>query len=185
MASPTQWTWVYVNSGSWWWTGRPGVLQSVGSQRVGHDWATELNWNCYYINVIHFCLFNNVLNFTSILKFFWFPLWASLVAQLVKNPPATWETWVQSLGWKDPPGAGRDYPLQCSGISLMLSSLIHEVRMHECVLSHFSRVWVFMTQWTIARQAPLSLGVSRQGYWRELPHLPPGIFPTQGWKPHL
>ena len=41
MASPTQWTWVWVNSGSWWWTGRLGVLQSMGSQRVGHDWATE------------------------------------------------------------------------------------------------------------------------------------------------
>ena len=44
MASPTQWTWVWVNSGSWRWSGRPGVLQSMGSQRVGHDWATELNW---------------------------------------------------------------------------------------------------------------------------------------------
>ena len=42
MASPTQRTWVWVNSGSWWWTGRPGVLQSTGSQRVRHDWATEL-----------------------------------------------------------------------------------------------------------------------------------------------
>ena len=44
MASPTRWTWVWVNSGSWWWTGRPGVLQFLGLQRVGHDWATELNW---------------------------------------------------------------------------------------------------------------------------------------------
>ena len=44
MASPTWWTWVWVNSGSWWWTGRPGVLWFMGSQRVGHDWATELNW---------------------------------------------------------------------------------------------------------------------------------------------
>jgi len=43
MASLTQWMWVWVNSGSFWWTGRPGVLQSMGSQRVGHDWATELN----------------------------------------------------------------------------------------------------------------------------------------------
>ena len=43
-ASPTQWPWVWVNSRSWWWTGRPGVLQSMGSQRVGHYWATELNW---------------------------------------------------------------------------------------------------------------------------------------------
>ena len=44
MASPTQWTWVWVDSGSWWWTGRPGMLQFMGSQRVGCDWATELNW---------------------------------------------------------------------------------------------------------------------------------------------
>ena len=44
MASPTQWTWAWVNSRSWWWTGRPGMLQSMGSQRVGHDWVTELNW---------------------------------------------------------------------------------------------------------------------------------------------
>ena len=42
MASPTQWTWVWVDSGSWWWTGRPGVLRFMGLQRVGHDWATEL-----------------------------------------------------------------------------------------------------------------------------------------------
>ena len=45
MASPTWWTWVWVNSGSWWWTGRPGVLQFMGSQRVGHDWATDLIWS--------------------------------------------------------------------------------------------------------------------------------------------
>ena len=45
MALPTQWTWVWVNSGNWWWIGRPGLLQSMGSQRVGHDWATELNRN--------------------------------------------------------------------------------------------------------------------------------------------
>ena len=44
MASLTRWTWVWVNSGSWWWTGRPGVLRFMGSQRVGHDCVTELNW---------------------------------------------------------------------------------------------------------------------------------------------
>ena len=44
MASPTWWTWVWVDSGSWWWTGRLGVLRFMGSQRVGHEWATELNW---------------------------------------------------------------------------------------------------------------------------------------------
>ena len=47
MASWTQWTWVWVNSGRWWWTGRLGVLRFMGSQRVGHDWETELNWNVY------------------------------------------------------------------------------------------------------------------------------------------
>ena len=44
MASRTRWTWVWVNSGRWWWTGRPGVLRFMGSQIVRHDWATELNW---------------------------------------------------------------------------------------------------------------------------------------------
>ena len=44
VASLTQWTWVWAASTSWWWTGKPGVLHSMGSQRVGHDWATELNW---------------------------------------------------------------------------------------------------------------------------------------------
>ena len=44
MASRTRWMWVWVNSGSWWWTGRPGMLQFMGLQRVRHDWVTELNW---------------------------------------------------------------------------------------------------------------------------------------------
>ena len=49
MASPTQWTWVWVNSGRWWWTGRPGVLRFTGSQRVRDDWVTELNWTEIHI----------------------------------------------------------------------------------------------------------------------------------------
>ena len=47
MASPTWWTWVWVNSRSWWWIGRPGVLQFMGLWRVGHDWVTELNWTLW------------------------------------------------------------------------------------------------------------------------------------------
>ena len=50
MASLTRWTWVSVNSGTWCWTGRPGVLRFMGLQRVGHNWATELNWNCNQMN---------------------------------------------------------------------------------------------------------------------------------------
>ena len=50
MASLTQCTWVWVNSGSWWWTGKPDVLQSMWLQRLGHHWAAELNWTEQ-----HFC----------------------------------------------------------------------------------------------------------------------------------
>ena len=59
MVSLTQWTWVWVNSGTWWRTGRPGVLQFMGLQRVGHDWATELNWTeCAHFPFILRNLFN-------------------------------------------------------------------------------------------------------------------------------
>ena len=48
MVPLAQWTWIWLNSGSWWWTGRPGVLLYMGSQKVGQDWATELNWTEQY-----------------------------------------------------------------------------------------------------------------------------------------
>ena len=72
MASQTRWTCVWVNSGSWWWTGRPGVLQFMGSQRVRHDWATELNWTelcscytslhctCFFMITLIFLLFSKI-----------------------------------------------------------------------------------------------------------------------------
>ena len=60
MVSPTQWTWVWASCRRWWWTGKPGVLQSMGSQRVGHDWGTELNWTditwSHYIDEEVLCL---------------------------------------------------------------------------------------------------------------------------------
>ena len=53
-ASLTRWTWVWVNSGSWWWTGRPGVLRFMGSKSVGYDWATKLNWtDTFYLASIY------------------------------------------------------------------------------------------------------------------------------------
>ena len=57
----TQWTWVWASSRSWWWTGKPGVLQSIGSQRVRHDWATELNWltKRSLIQILQILLFRN------------------------------------------------------------------------------------------------------------------------------
>ena len=53
MASPTRWTWVWVNSWSWWWTGRSGVLRFMGSQRVRHDCVTKLNWTEWQFNIRH------------------------------------------------------------------------------------------------------------------------------------
>ena len=55
VASPTRWTWVWVNSGSWWWTVKPGVLWFMGSQKVRHDWATELNQQILFCKGM--CLF--------------------------------------------------------------------------------------------------------------------------------
>ena len=56
--SPTQWTWVWVNSGSWWWKRRPGVLQSMGSQRVGHAWGTKhsthTHTHAYNVCIVHY-----------------------------------------------------------------------------------------------------------------------------------
>ena len=63
LASPTQWTWVWVDSGSWWWTGRPGVLRYLWSHRVKHDWATELNWT-------GFSIFTKLHNITLIWEYF-------------------------------------------------------------------------------------------------------------------
>ena len=62
MASPTRWTWVWVDSRRWWWTGSPGVLWFMGSQRVGHDWATELSdQNCSSLlpNYQKYCCLEN------------------------------------------------------------------------------------------------------------------------------
>ena len=81
MASLTQWTWVWVGSRRWWWTGRPGVLQFMGSQRVRHGWASELNWI--------------ELNWTTV----------SLglpCSSRVKSSPAMQETTVWFLGQEDP-----------------------------------------------------------------------------------
>ena len=68
MASPTQWTWVWVNSESWWCTGRPGVLQSMGLQIVGHNWTTELNWSESIKELLcfHFSLWKSLPEFTLV-----------------------------------------------------------------------------------------------------------------------
>ena len=72
---------IWVNSGSWWWTGRPGVLRSMGSQRVGHDWATELNWtepSCWGFS---FALGHGVSPQS----------WSSAVQPLLQHLPSCWD----------------------------------------------------------------------------------------------
>ena len=63
--------------------------------------------------------------------------WASLVAQLVKNPPAVQETWLRSLGWEDPPGEEQGYPLQYSGLENSLDCIVHGVAKSRTQLSDF------------------------------------------------
>jgi len=83
MASLTRWTWVWVNSRSWWWTGRPGVLQSMGSQRVGHDWATELSWV-----------------FTSACMLIWEAEWLSGTEPTCQCRRHGFDPWVRKIPWR-------------------------------------------------------------------------------------
>ena len=100
----------WPSSGSWWWTGKPGMLQSMGPQRVRHDWVTEMNWTCvvksvdsgarlsgsaFWLLLSSYSTLGNLLKPTRSFR-------ASLVSQLVKNPSAMWETWVWYLSWEDP-----------------------------------------------------------------------------------
>ena len=71
MASVAWWTWVWASSGSWWWTGKPCMLQSTGSQSVGHNWMTELNWSLTLPTKINLTLWSPL--FISI-TFLWFLL---------------------------------------------------------------------------------------------------------------
>ena len=66
MASPIQWTWIWASYGSWWWTGKPGLLQSMGLQRVRHNWATELNWKHWRSWCHRSCLRTQVRTFAGI-----------------------------------------------------------------------------------------------------------------------
>ena len=85
-ASLTPWTWVCVNSGSWWWIGRPGVLRFMGSHRVGHDWATELNWTDWQA---HFPVFWSSYNF----PFRFLKLFFKSIFFLIYNFSETTEPW--------------------------------------------------------------------------------------------
>ena len=127
MASLTRWTWVQVNSGSWWWTGRPGMLRFMGSQRVGHDWATKLNW-------------------AELAGLFATP------RTVGKAPlPTEFSRWNLSN-----PGSSQSLFLhwQVDSLPLMPPEKPHK-RFCACMLSCFSHVLLFSTLWIVACKAPL------------------------------
>ena len=98
------------------------------------------------------------------------------MAQMVKNLPAMWENWVQSLGLGRSTGEGNGYRLQYSDLENSMDRKKVKVKS----LSHVS---LFATLWTAAHQAPLSMGFSRQEYWSGLPFPSPGDLPNPGIKP--
>ena len=83
MASPTQWTWVWINSGSWWWTEKPGVLQSIGLQRAGHECVTELYWTDTILD------FRKYLNITLEFSKFAWVLYMKTAIACSTLPPST------------------------------------------------------------------------------------------------
>ena len=121
MASPTWWTWLWASSGSWWWTRKPVLLQSMGSQRAGHKWTTE----------------QQQLTFSA--------LWLTRSLHTIYIIPLT-------------------------------------TLYSACCLA-LNHVWLLMTPWTVARQAPLSMGFSREEYWSGLPFSSPGDLPNPGIEP--
>ena len=136
-------------------TEEPSGLPSSGSHRVGHDWSDSssgskyllVNWYLKYLWLSG--TYQLGFPYSSVGKEpacdagdpglipgserstgkgIGYPLqyfWASLVAQLVKNPPVMRETWVWSLGWEDPPGEGKGYPLQYSGLENSMYCIVH------------------------------------------------------------
>ena len=99
MVSPTHWMWVWANSRRWWRIGTPGVLQSMGLKRVGHDWATEQQWanQTWRVNIVALTVEVKVCFKAQLGS----ETGASLVAQMVKNLPIIQETQVWSLGQED------------------------------------------------------------------------------------
>jgi len=149
--------------GSWWWTGKPGVLQSMGLQRVGHSWQTELNSSVPHLYPL-------------------FPWWAfklfpglALVNSAVMNTAAAAAAkLIQScLTLCDPingspPGSPVPGILQARTLEWVAISFSNTWKW-KLIGKSLSRVWLLVTPWTAAYQAPPSIGFSRQEYWSGLP----------------
>ena len=142
MASSTQQTWVWANSGRWWRTVEPGMLWSMGWQRVRNDWATEQQQNpANWLNL-----------FTE-----------KYVAKSLQSCPTLCDPRDGS-----PPGSPVPGILQARTLEWVAVSFSKAWKW-KVKVKPFSRVWLLATPWTAAYQAPLSMGFSRQEYWSGVP----------------
>ena len=137
MASPKQWTRVWVNSGSWWRTGKPGMLKSMGSQRVGHDWVAELNWLRAEINEIK--------NRKSVQKID--QIKAGSLKRLIKSV---------SLYPGSPGGTSdKESACQCRRQKAWFQFLSREDPLEEGTATHFSILaWRIHGQWRLVSYSP-------------------------------
>ena len=179
MVSPTQWTWVRVNSGGWWWTGRLGVLQSTGSQRVGREWTTELNWNILLVQAIH----DDKKNLVS-----WFTKWKSFLLMNCIHVPLH-----QGITWEEPQSlygilgnmrmlsfSNRGWIDHFRKRTYLHIYCVQESLGRERKWKSVSPVWLLATSWTIqSMESPgQNTGVGSLSLLQ-------GIFPTQGGNPGL
>ena len=156
MASLTQWTWIWASSGSWWWTRRPSMLQSMGSQRVGHDWATELNWTDPTIPTLLVISFFHWIAFISLLKL----NWSHVVGVFLYTLFSSIDLFVY---------------IDTNTIHLNFCSfLVCAV----CYAESLSHVWLYRLPRLLCLW-----GFSRQEYWSGLPCPPPGDLPNPGIEP--
>ena len=154
------------------WTEEPGRLQAMQLRRVRHDWATSLSFFhtdlCWQSDGSLFKLLSRfVIAFlprSKHLLISWLQSPSAVILEPPKIKPVTVSTFLQYLPWSD--GARR-----------------HDLRCFNCEVKLLSCVWLFATPWTVACQAPPSMGFSRQEYWRGLPFPSPGDLPNPGIEP--
>ena len=192
-------------SGSWWWTGKPGMLQFMVSQRVGHNWATELNWLSNlpasfvqqlleHPSHIYTEKFNEIIRrylqsttqhsksthktvTTRVSVHSWIIKTAAAAAAAAAKSRQSCPTLCDPIDGS-PPGSAIPGILQARILKWVAISFSNAWNWKVKVKS-ISCAWLFTTPWTVAYQAPQSTGYSRQEYWSGLP-LPS---PKEGWVP--